>query len=302
MRWNLSETCRTKKETLKNRGPASPAADVAGALGKTDLPAPKLSLRERLERSLQELVHYYRHSAAGRRCHGIIHNLNAPLQILSFQLELLEQKAAEEQGCLDDLPESSAQKLLNLLNRRQRKLAQMRQEIDNLNALIRRLAQQGIHEDLEDRLYLDLNQVYQDELALYGDELFFKHQTQKHYSFQAGLPPIYGHYVDFSQSFRNLVDNALEAMATAKVRRLMVETRLAGKRRLLRIGDTGAGIPAGMANRIFEPFFTTKGTPEHPRAGLGLYMARRLLAPYGGEIQAESNAGETWVTVALPVV
>jgi signal transduction histidine kinase len=301
MRWNLSETCQTKKATRKKRGPSSHPADPPGALAKRVFPALRLSVGEQLERSLQDLVRYYRHSAAGRRCHGIIHNLNAPLQVLSFQLELLEQKAAEEKQYLDDLSGPSAQKLLSLLNRRRHKLTQMRQEIDNLHARVRRLAHQGIHEDLEDRLYLDLNRVYQDELALYEDDLFFKHHVQKHYGFQTGLAPICGHYLDFGQSFRNLVDNALEAMANAKVRRLMVETKLAGKRRLLRVGDTGAGIPAGMAERIFEPFFTTKGSPEHPRAGLGLYMARRLLAPYGGEVQAESSAGETWVTVALPV-
>lgn len=254
-----------------------------------------------LERSLQELVRYYRHSAVGRRCHGIIHNLNAPLQVLSFQLELLEQKAEEEQKYLDDLPAQSAKKLLILFNQRRQRLQQMQKEIDNLHTLSRRLMQQGLHEDQEDRLYIDLNRLYQDELALYEDNLFFKHHVQKEFFFQTNLPPVYGHYIDFSQSFRNLVDNALEAMENVTMRRLIVETRLEGKRRLLRIGDTGGGIPSEVGDRIFEPFFTTKGTAEQPRAGLGLYMARRLLAPYGGHIQVERSAGETWVTVVLPV-
>jgi signal transduction histidine kinase len=265
------------------------------------LPAMPPASTELLERSLAELVRYYRHSAAGRRCHGLIHNLNAPLQVLSFQVELLMQKAAEEETLLADLSPFSAQQLLTLVSQRQHRLQQMRQEIDNFHTMTRRLTHQGLHEDLEDRQYLNLNRLYQDELALYEDNLFFKHQVKKEFSFETDFPQIHGHYLDFSQSFRNLVDNALEAMETAPVRALTVATKLEGKSCLLRIGDTGHGIPPGAGDRICEPFFTTKGTPDKPRAGLGLYMAQRLLAPYGGRIHLESTPGETWVTVSLPI-
>ena len=70
---------------------------------------------------------------------------------------------------------------------------------------------------------------------------------------------------------------------------------------LVRLGDTGVGIPPGVLPRIFEPFFTTKGTPGGDRAGLGLFMVRRLLAPYQAEIRVDSAPGETWVRVSIPV-
>jgi signal transduction histidine kinase len=109
------------------------------------------------------------------------------------------------------------------------------------------------------------------------------------------------HYLDFSQSFRNLLENALEAMEGAARRRLTVVTAFAGGQRLLQLGDTGPGIPPEVAPRIFEPFFTTKRSGDNGHAGLGLFMARRLLAPYGGEIRVDSVPGETWVTLTLPV-
>ncbi|MDI6854475.1 MAG: ATP-binding protein [Deltaproteobacteria bacterium] len=254
-----------------------------------------------LERALRELVRYFRHSAAGRRCHGIIHNLNAPLQVLSFQLEILAQKASEEQRYLAELASPAAEKLGMLLAQRQQRLKQMSQELENLQIITRDLLRQAAHEDQEDPQYIDLNRLYQDELALFQNDLFFKHQVQTRLCFGAALPPIYGHYLDFSQSFRNVVENALEAMENVELRRLTVETELEGNRRLIRIGDTGCGIPAALADRIFEPFFTTKSTAVNPRAGLGLYMAKRLLAPYGGCLQAVSGAGQTWVTIILPV-
>lgn len=124
---------------------------------------------------------------------------------------------------------------------------------------------------------------------------------EKQFIFQEDLPPVFGHYIDFSQSFRNILANALEALEGAARRRLTVMTTLEEGRRLLHVGDTGGGIPPEIRPRIFEPFFTTKGDLDQDHAGLGLFMARRLLAPYGGEIQVDSVPGETWVTVALPV-
>uniref|UniRef100_A0A7C3SJ01 histidine kinase n=1 Tax=Desulfobacca acetoxidans TaxID=60893 RepID=A0A7C3SJ01_9BACT len=261
----------------------------------------KFRSEELLERALEELRRYYRHSAVGRRCQGIVHNLNAPLQVLSFQMELLEQKLTEEQKYLAEGSPLALVKLASLFSQRRKRLAQIRQEIEELQDLTYRLVQQGIHEDQEEQLQLDLNEIYRNELALYQDNLFYKHQVQKRFSFQDNLPPILGFYIDFSQSFRNLVDNALEALEHARTRRLVVETRFEDQSRIIRIGDSGGGIPADIADRIFDPFFTTKGSPENPRAGLGLFMARRLLAPYGGQIQVASRPGETWVTLILPV-
>jgi signal transduction histidine kinase len=254
-----------------------------------------------LERCWQELVRYYRHSSVGRRCTGIVHNMNTPLQVLSFHLELLEQKSREEQECLQDCPEELTVKLRPFQQYRRDKLRQFHQEVQNLQAQARRIVTQGVHEEHQERHYLDLNQVIQEELELYQANPFFKHQVEKDFRLQEGLPTIHGQYIDFSQSFRNLVDNALEAMEGVEPRRLTVETAVQGRNRLLRVGDTGAGIPPEIRPRLFEPFTTSKAGLNPPHAGLGLFMARRLLAPYQGQIQVESQPGETWVTMVLPL-
>ena len=168
--------------------------------------------------------------------------------------------------------------------------------------MIHRIAIQAVHEGKEEHCYLDLNQIFQDELELYLADPFFKHRVEKEVNFAPGLPPIYGHYVDFSQSFRHLVDNALEAMAESPRRLLTVATSMNKDCRILRIGDTGVGIPRSVKSQLFQPFCTTKSTEKIPRAGLGLFMTRRLLEPYKGEITLESRPGQTWVTVCLPLV
>ena len=263
---------------------------------------PPESAAEVVDRCLNELVRYYRHSAVGRRCTGVIHNMNTPLQVISFTLELLEQKTREEAEVLAELVNPSAPHLEALHEYRDQKLKQLHEEVDKLRDMIHRIALQSIHEGEEEQCFLDLNQIFQDELELYLADPFFKHRVEKEFDFASGLPPIHGHYVDFSQIFRHLVDNALEAMAESPRRVLAVTTALQKNCRVLRVGDTGTGISPGDQARLFQPFFTTRSTANRPRAGLGLFMAQRLLEPYKGQISFESHPGQTWVTVCLPVM
>lgn len=267
----------------------------------SSLPSDYSEHDEALERSFRELVHYYRHSSVGRRCLGIVHQMNTPLQVLSFQLDLLEQKAREELELLRTSL-TGAEKLETLNLSRQEKFCQLRNELEKLQNFARSLALQGLHEDTREKIHLDLNQIYRQELELYLTNPIFKHRITRDFHFGDGLPVISGHYIDFSQSFRNLVDNALEAMEGLEHCRLTVVTACRDRRLTVRIGDTGTGISPEHLPWIFESFFTTKRTADGPRAGLGLFMVRRLLAPYGAEIRVDSVPGETWLTLSIPVI
>ena len=192
----------------------------------SSLPPDYSADNEALERSFTELVTYYRHSGVGRRCLGVVHHMNTPLQVLSFQLDLLEQKAQEEYELISQAPLAEAEKLVTLSLYRQEKFRQLRRELEKLQNFSRSLARQGMHEDTGERIHLDLNQLCRQELELYLTNSFFKHQITKEFHFGDGQPIIYGHYIDFSQSFRNLVDNALEAMEGMEHRHLTVITSL----------------------------------------------------------------------------
>jgi signal transduction histidine kinase len=254
-----------------------------------------------LEQSYKELVRYYRHSSAGRRCLGLAHQMNTPLQVLSFQLDLLEQKTREELDLLTDLPLADVQPLVTLNHYRQAKFSQLRRELNRLQGITRNLVVQGAHEDAREKFSLDLNRLCREELELYQAQPFFKHRVTGEFHFQDGLPLFSGHYIDFSQSFRNLIDNSLEAMQGTDRRRLTVVTACQDQRIILRIGDTGVGIPPVDLPLIFQPFSTSRQIPGGDRAGLGLFMVRRLLAPYQAEIRVDSGPGGTWVTVSFPV-
>jgi two-component system NtrC family sensor kinase len=305
MKNNPVDRRRTCEAHERGSGPSSEpeaASQHWHSILLSSLPSDYAEDNEALERSFKELINYYRHSSVGRRCLGVVHQMNTPLQILSFQLDLLEQKAREEFDLLNQSTLADAERLVTLGHYRREKFRQMRTELEKLQNFSRHLALQGMYEDTEDKSHLDLNQLCRQELELYLSNPIFKHQITREFNFGEGLPLIYGHYIDFSQSFRNLIDNAVEAMEGMEHCHLTVATTCQDQRFTVRIGDTGAGISPANLPWIFEPFFTTKRISNEPRAGLGLFLVRRLLAAYDAEIQVDSIPGETWVTVSIPVI
>jgi PAS domain S-box-containing protein len=94
----------------------------------------------------------------------------------------------------------------------------------------------------------------------------------------------------------NLVRNALEASgAETKVR---VAIRSVDEWAEIRIEDDGPGVASGDLERVFEPFFTTK--TERGGTGLGLVIARDMIASLGGEVSLENlDGGGARATVRL---
>jgi signal transduction histidine kinase len=82
----------------------------------------------------------------------------------------------------------------------------------------------------------------------------------------------------------NLIANALDAVeGTAGEPRVHVRVLAEGRGGVeVRISDEGPGIPAPLRARIFEPRFTTKAPGRG--SGLGLHVARRLMARQGGDV------------------
>ncbi len=99
------------------------------------------------------------------------------------------------------------------------------------------------------------------------------------------------------QSFLNIAVNALEALPAGGLMKMDMETEVSQV--IVRVSDTGPGIPEALLDRIYDRDFTTKGTGS----GIGLYVARVLVEMHGGEIRVESREGQgTEVEVRLPIV
>jgi two-component system CitB family sensor kinase len=88
----------------------------------------------------------------------------------------------------------------------------------------------------------------------------------------------------------NLVDNALDAAAAGDGRPPLVFVHLADEAGalLVRVRDTGRGVPAGARAAVFEPGYSTKAGDSR---GVGLSLVRQLVERRGGWVEVEDAAG-----------
>jgi signal transduction histidine kinase len=118
-----------------------------------------------------------------------------------------------------------------------------------------------------------------------------------HTRFAEPLPPTYGDRVQLEQVVFNLLQNALEAIVARGEgpRTVSVETAAEGDAVLVRVRDSGIGLPD--AERVFERFYTTK--PDG--MGLGLAISRSAAETHGGQLTAKAVGDGAEFTLALPV-
>ena len=118
-----------------------------------------------------------------------------------------------------------------------------------------------------------------------------------------GLQTIRADRRKLEQVLMNLVVNARDAMPEGGTIRIDTEAITlrdemrrdravlpAGDYALIRVSDSGCGIPEDRLEKIFEPFFTTKKTGEG--TGLGLSTAYGIVKQSGGFIFVDSTEGE----------
>ena len=105
------------------------------------------------------------------------------------------------------------------------------------------------------------------------------------------LPAIAFDQERIRQVLNNLLQNAVKFSYPGTV--VTVELNRTDRDVVISINDQGQGIPAEEMDRLFKPFqkMSVRSTGGEPSTGLGLAIAKRIVAGHGGEIWAESKLG-----------
>jgi len=116
-------------------------------------------------------------------------------------------------------------------------------------------------------------------------------------------PVINGDSDALHQVLLNLYTNALQAMPDGG--EMTIVAHQVEKEIIVRIIDSGVGIPADRINRIFEPFFTTKDQEQdsfYRGSGLGLSVSYSIIEAHAGSLEAtsEKNKGSVF-TIKIPI-
>ena len=103
------------------------------------------------------------------------------------------------------------------------------------------------------------------------------------------------------QMVRNVLDNAIKY--TPSGGKVYVELDRSGEEVLLRVSDTGIGIPANALPNIFDRFYRVDQarTREEGGSGLGLSIVKQIIEAHGGRVSVQSEVGAgTVLTLIVP--
>jgi PAS domain S-box-containing protein len=241
-----------------------------------------------LSQAQTELAHITRITTMGELTASIAHEVNQPLAAVvnnaSACLNFLQSDEPDVEEVRDALAEivEDAERAGSVLTR------------------IRQLAKRTASE----KLPLDLRSVVADVLLLARGE-----SVARRIPIQTELPdtslPVKGDRVQLQQVLLNLVVNGMDAMnAVDESQRVLLiqagrESRGGTSETVLKVRDSGVGLPADGIDRLFEAFYTTK--PQG--MGMGLSISHSIIEAHGGRLWAEPNSeGGASFLFSLPEV
>ncbi|MBA3259646.1 MAG: GAF domain-containing protein [Gemmatimonadales bacterium] len=216
-----------------------------------------------------QLIQNDKMASIGQLVSGVAHELNNPLTSIAGLTELLLERDVpelprEHLRVIHDQAERAGRIVRNLLTFARKGLAE--QAAVDLN-------------DVAARTTLLI--LY--ELQLHGIELESAPSPQP--------LVVLGDRYELQQVLLNLVTNAVQAVSglpPGRPRRIRVCTERRDDEAVLRVYDSGAGVPPHLIPHLFTPFFTTKGPGEG--TGLGLSLSYGLVKAHGGVLAYEAPA------------
>lgn len=252
-------------------------------------------VREKLEKNLEELkkiqiqlIQAGKMEVVGRMAAGVAHEVKNPLGIILQGVDYLERVVPpEEQGHREII-------------------RTIRENVERADRIVRSLLDFSRSQEPEMDLQ-DISAVLEGALGLVQHRLKI-HSVEVVHEFGKNLPKLLMDRGMIEQVLINLFNNAADAMpeggklyVRASLKKMktakkevgdVVESRfrLGEEVVMVEVEDTGMGMDEHLIRKMFDPFFTTKKRTEG--TGLGLSVARSIMAMHQGLIEAENEKGK----------
>ncbi|MBN2343665.1 MAG: HAMP domain-containing protein [Deltaproteobacteria bacterium] len=214
-----------------------------------------------LEERDKRLIRSERLATAGRIAAQVTHEIRNPLSSLDLNADLLK----DEIG-----PDGSKEEALQLLGAMQDEIERLTRITEAYLRFARlpapSIGRHRLHSVIENTVDFMATELADSSIAVQlhldaeSDNAFFDKEQMV-------------------QVMMNLIRNGIQAMPSGGT--LHIATRQTDEELILRVEDTGSGIPHDSIANIFDPFFTTKSEGT----GLGLAMVRQICLAHDGNIQ-----------------
>ena len=238
-----------------------------------------LKMRKDLEEAHFKLIESERIATVGKMGAGVAHEVNNPLSGILIYAELLKEALKDNPQHLNDVQEIIDQTL------RCKKIVSELLEFSRQS--IGKVTSFGVEDLINKSLNLLINQ------AMFHDITVNK-------EIKPDLPHIKGDMGQLQQVLNNLFINAADAMEGKGTLDIKAEYNPHDSLFIIKVSDTGPGIPKEVQNDVFDIFFTTK--PVGKGTGLGLNISQNIIKLHGGDLTFECPPEEgTTFSIKLPL-
>jgi len=283
----------------------------AGRMAEEKAQALEQTLDE-LRRLQMQLVQNEKMSGLGQMVAGISHEINNPIGFIYGNLshlennvkDLLRLTALYQQEI--DSPSQAIQDVVEDVN-----LTFLTQDLPKLVESMK-IGTKRVHEIvLALRTFAQLDQAEFNQVDLHkcidSALLLSQHRLQaqaitlgKNYG---DLPLVHCYARQINQVFTYLLNNAIDALETVPeaARSLTISTQIEEEQAVIKVADSGPGIPSNIRHRIFDPFFTTKAVGQGK--GIGLAISYQIVTQrHQGRLECRTEVGKGCeFVIAIPV-
>jgi signal transduction histidine kinase len=279
---------------------------------------------KRIQEQQSQLIQGEKMSSLGQMVAGLAHEVNTPLGFVRNNIEVIDRnqiRIAEIMaqyrdlreslilGNLDDLEtklvnlSAATEKMerMNMLDKNKIIISESLTGLDRIQELITNLKNFSRLDETAVKA-ADINKGIDATLTIANNMLKHKVEVKKEYE-----PNLVAecHPAQLNQVFLNIITNAAQSIEQTGV--ITIRTSHQRGRRsddvdlaVIKIADTGKGIPKENLDKIFEPFFTTKEIGQG--TGLGLSIVYKIIEKHHGTITVESEVGKgTEFTIKIPL-
>ncbi len=238
-----------------------------------------LKMRKDLEDAHVQLVQSEKIASVGRMAAGVAHEINNPLAGALIYAELLKEELQNDSKYQNDI-----QEVINQTLRCKKIVAELLE-----------FSRQSIGQTSSFSLEYLINQC----LNLLINQALFQ-DIRVTTEIEPDLPEMVGDMGQLQQVFTNLFINAAHAMEEKGMLKIVANYQPDNSRFVIKVSDTGPGIPAELRDKIFDIFFTTK--PVGKGTGLGLSITQNIVQLHGGTIGFDCPpGGGTTFIIELPL-
>ncbi|GLS42174.1 response regulator [Methylobacterium brachythecii] len=240
----------------------------------------------RLTDAQAKLVQAAKMASLGELVAGIAHEINNPLAFI-----LAHQGTVER--VLGDVPEPDGDTGRRALGKARERVGSMRIGLTRIQDLVLNLRKFSRLDEGE-RALVDVPEAIETVLALLQHKLGDRITVTRDFS---GRQQMHCTPALLNQVVMNILGNAADAISGDGM--ISISTIAEPDADLIRISDTGPGIPEELRERIFEPFFTTK--PVGSGTGLGLAIAYSVVQAHSGTLSVEvAQGGGACFVIGIP--